>query len=79
MACVILESVFKLPRFIVYPATIVADAAILIVAAFKISAMNRRAEKARREAYRRKFEGSLEALKEWSERRSSGTTGEKKS
>ena len=53
----------NLPKSVVYPAIIVVDLAIFIVAAFKISAMNKRAEKARREVYRQKFEGDMEAIK----------------
>ena len=69
----------KLPKSVVYSAIIIADIAIFIVAAFRVSAMNRRAEEARRELYRQKFERNLEAIRAWSERRSSGTTGTERS
>jgi phosphoribosylformylglycinamidine cyclo-ligase len=75
---VILEFVLgrrtNLPNSVVYSTIIVVDLAILIVAAFRVSAMNKRAEEARREIYRQKFEGDLEAIRAWSERRSSSAT-----
>ena len=79
IAAVVLDVVgarfLNLPGSIVYPAIIIADVAILIVAVFRISAMNKRAAEARREVYRQKFEGNLEAIKAWNQRRSSGTAG----
>ena len=63
-----------LPKSLIYPVIVVADTAILVVAAFKIFAANKREAEARREIYRQKFEGNLDAIKAWSERRSSGTS-----
>ena len=67
---VVLGRYINLPKPIVYSVIIIADLAILVVSAFKMSAMNKRAAAERREVYRQKFEGNLEAIKAWSERRS---------
>jgi hypothetical protein len=80
-ACIIVaivlcsDRVLGLPEPIVYPVAIAANIVIIILAVIRISAMNKRADEARREAYRQKFEKNLEAVKEWSERRNSGITG----
>lgn len=72
---VILDSFFDLPNFVMYPviiAIIILEPAIIIVAVIRISAMNKRAEEARREIYRQKFEQNLEGIRKWSEQRKSG-------
>jgi len=72
---VILDSFFDLPDFVMYPVIItiiILEPAIIIVTIVRISAMNKRAEEARREIYRQKFEQNLEDLREWSEQRKSG-------
>jgi len=69
---VILESFFDLPNSVMYPVIIViiiAEPIIIIVVMLKISAMNKRAEEARRETYRQKFEQNMEEIKAWSEKR----------
>jgi len=65
----------SLPGSIVYPAIVIANLAILVVAGFRISAMNKQAAEARREVYRQKFETNLEAIKAWSQRRGSRAAG----
>ena len=57
-------------------AIIVLEPVIIVVAVLRISAMNKRAEEARREIYRQKFEQNLEGIKEWSEQRKSGSNRE---
>jgi len=69
---VILESLFDLPNSVMYPviiAIIIAEPIIIIVVMLRISAMNKRAEEARRETYRQKFEQNMEEIKAWSEKR----------
>jgi hypothetical protein len=69
---VILESLFDLPNSVMYPviiAIVIAEPIIIVVVMFKISAMNKRAEEARRETYRQKFEQNMEEIKAWSEKR----------
>jgi phosphoribosylformylglycinamidine cyclo-ligase len=66
---IVLGRVLKLPNAFVYPAIIVVDIAILIVAVIKIAAINKKAEAARREIYRQKFEGDMEAIKNWDKRK----------
>lgn len=72
---VILDSFFDLPDFVMYPVIItiiILEPAIIVVTIVRISAMNKRAEEARREIYRQKFEQNLEDLREWSEQRKPG-------
>ena len=72
---VILDSFFDLPDFVMYPVIItiiILEPGIIVVTVLRISAMNKRAEKARREIYRQKFEQNLEDLREWSEQRKPG-------
>jgi hypothetical protein len=76
VVAMIVEAVFDLPESIVGSATIIAYVVIFVVTIFRISAMNRRAEEARREAYRRKFETNMEAIKESGRRRGSGISEE---
>ena len=69
---VILESFFDLPNSVMYPiiiAIIIGEPIIIVVAILKISAMNKRAEQARREVYRQKFEQNMEEIRAWSEKR----------
>lgn len=69
----ILESVLHIPKSIITVVLIVGYIVIIAVAMYRILAMNKRADEARREAYRQKFEKHLENTKP----RSSGKTGEK--
>jgi hypothetical protein len=69
---VILESYFDLPNSVMYPIIIIiiiAEPIIIVMALLRISAMNKRAEEARREAYRQKFEQNIEEIRTWSEKR----------
>ena len=74
VVAMIVEAVFDLPESIVGSATIIAYLVIFVVAILRISAMNRRAEEARREAYRRKFESHLEAIRRSGRHRNSQTS-----
>ena len=69
----ILESVLNVPKSIITVFLIVGYIVIIAVAMYRILAMNKRADEARREAYRQKFEKHLETMKP----RSSEKTGEK--
>ena len=69
----ILESVLNIPKTIITAVLIVGYIVIIAVAMFRILAMNKRADEARREAYRQKFEKHLETTKP----RGSGKGGEK--
>jgi hypothetical protein len=69
---VILESFFGLPNSVMYPiiiAIIIAEPVIIILVLLRISAMNKRAEEARREIYRQKFEQNMDDIRAWSEKR----------
>jgi len=79
VVAMILERVAHASKNIVYFALIIAYVAIIAVTMFKISAMNRRAEKARREAYKQKFEGHLQALRARSGSKVPPKPGEKES
>jgi phosphoribosylformylglycinamidine cyclo-ligase len=70
--------VFGLPKSVLYPTIVIVNVAILVVAAFRISTINKQAEAARREIYQQKFGGDMEAIRTWSERRSAGSAGEQK-
>ena len=63
IVAMILEGVFHLPGSIIYPIAIVGGFVIIIVAVFRVSAINKREAEARREAYRQKFETNLEELR----------------
>lgn len=65
-----------LPRSTVYPIIVVVDISILVVAAIRISKINRLAEEARKQIYQEKFGIDPEVLKAWSNRKKSVTRGE---
>lgn len=69
---VVLESYFDLPNSVMYPIIIIiviVEPIIIVVTLLRVSAMNKRAEAARREAYRQKFEQNMEEIRAWSEKR----------
>ncbi len=61
-----------LPKPIVYPLIAVINIAILVVAAIRISAINKRAEEARKAIYREKFGGDMKAFEAWRNSRTAG-------
>ena len=63
IVAMVLEGIFHLPGSIVYPIAIIGGSAVIILAVFRVAAINKREAEARREAYRQKFEGNLEEIK----------------
>lgn len=75
----ILENYASVPKSIIFPIVVIAYIVIIGIVLFKISAMNKKADEARREAYRQKFEQNLDALRAQSGQKDSGSTRRKKS
>ena len=61
-----------LPKSVIYPVIVIVDLTILIVAAIKISAINKRAVEASRETYQQEFEKNMDAIRAWDQRGRSG-------
>lgn len=55
LIAIILERILNVPRDIIYPIVVVAYIVVITIAMFRISRENRRADEARRKAYREKF------------------------
>ncbi len=76
---VVLVRFIHLPRSIIYPLIIVINIAILVVSAIRISAINKRAEEARKAIYQEKFGADMKAFEAWRNSRTTGGAARSKS